>query len=377
VLPEYKQVLVQEVESVIPNSLPVILNNVSQEHAGWFTFAEIETKHFVTNILENESICFDVGANIGMYSLLFLQQSPNSRVFAFEPSSNYRFLERNIPAKFKMRFFPSQIALGDKDGIYESEIWESFGHNRVKDNFNFSKLDTYLLSHPVDKIDILKIDTDGFETQILDGAVKTLLRFKPLTIVESDMTPGSCQNSGVICVMLNGLGYVHLGTLDGNNEIYAHQSDSRMAEFKQLIRRSFIVNRTFLAALNNSLHATPTHVLQKNIRFTSNTNLKVFFQKLLRTSGIPWSYIVTSSIIDGETKFLRISGLVLGADLNLICISDNVPTIFSLPLLKGLYINVLVPVKNVRQASNMRIVVRNAGRTEKALVLGLRIDLLA
>ena len=90
---EYKQILIQNVESVVPKAPPVVLNNVSQEHAGWFTFAEIETKYFLTRILQHDSVCFDVGANIGLYSLLFLQQSPESQVFAFEPSSNFRFLE--------------------------------------------------------------------------------------------------------------------------------------------------------------------------------------------------------------------------------------------------------------------------------------------
>ena len=373
---EYKQILVQNVESVVPNSHPVILNNVSQEHAGWFTFAEIETKYFVTRILQDDSICFDVGANIGLYSLLFLQQPSESHVFAFEPSSNFGFLEQNIPVRFKGRFHGFKLGLGDTDGFFENEIWESFGHKKVKGNFEFSTLDTFLESHPVNKIDVLKIDTDGFESQILDGALKTLGKFRPLVIIESDESAESGQSAARIKMALNGMGYLHLGTLDGNNEIFAHQSESRLSEFKGYIRRSFKIDKIFLGALNSSAPETPVRVLIKDLKFTSNANSSFFFHKVFSTNGVPWSYAATSSSIDGGARYLRISGLILGNDSNLICISDSVPTIFSLPLPSGLYSNILIPLKNLREATNLRVVVRSSGRKGKSLILGLKIDVL-
>ena len=204
---EYKQILVQNVESVVPNSHSIMLNNVSDEHKGWFTFAEIETKYFISKVLNDDSICIDVGANIGMYSLLFLQLSPSSKVIAFEPSSNFRFLNQNIPDEFKERFEAFQIALGDKDAIVEEEMWESFGHRKVKENFQFNKLDTFLDTNPTKKIDFIKIDTDGFEIQILEGAIEALSKYLPIIIIESDPDPKSGQSAGRIAEILKGIGY--------------------------------------------------------------------------------------------------------------------------------------------------------------------------
>lgn len=371
----YKQILVQNVESVVPNSPAVILNNVSSEHAGWFTFAEIETKHFLTKALKNDSLVFDVGANIGLYSLFFLQQSSDSKVFAFEPSSNFRFLEQNIPAFLKNRFHAFNLGLGDVDGVSENEIWESFGHKKVKVSVNFSTLDTFLKHNPVERIDFLKIDTDGFETQILNGAGETLLKYRPLIIIESDGSSESGQSFAKIDLTLNGLGYLHLGTLDGSNEIYADRSDSRLSEFKQFIRRSFRIKNTFLGALNQ-VSSDTTHVLVRNLKFTSTDTSRSFFQKVFSTTGVPWNYIASSPTIDSGAKFLQISGLILGADSNLICISDTVPTVFSLPLPSGLYENILIPFKNMGNASNMRMVIRSAGTTSRSLIFGLKINLL-
>ena len=374
---EYKQILVQNVESVVPNAAPIILNNVSREHAGWFTFAEIETKYFLTRVLQNDSVCFDVGANIGLYSILFLQQSPESQVFAFEPSSNFKFLEQNIPHRFKERFHAFQLGLGDKNGVFENEIWESFGHKKVKDNFSFATLDRFVENHLVYKIDVLKIDTDGFETQILDGSLETLRKFHPLMVIETDESLESGQSSLRIKLALDELGYLNLGTLDGNNEIYAHRSDSRLSVYQGFIQRHFRVNKTFLGALTSTTTKTAIDEPARELKFISNANSKFFFQNIFFTSGVPWNYAATSSVVDGGTRFLKISGLVLGTDANLICISDNVPTLFSLPLPSGLYTNILIPFKNLENASNVRVVVRGSGRKGRTLILGLRIDAVA
>jgi FkbM family methyltransferase len=370
---KYNQILLHNVESVVPNSSSITLNNVSSEHKGWFAFAEIETKYFISRFLKDDSICIDVGANIGMYSLLFLQLSPSSKVIAFEPTSNFNFLQENIPGKFKVRFQSFQVALGDKDGVVEAEIWESFGHKKVKDYFRFSKLDTFLEKHPVDKIDLIKIDTDGFEIQILLGAINTIARYVPLIIIESDSEIGSGQSRKKIGEILTNLGYKKLGTLDSNNDIYSHKGKRKTKEIKKLIRRGILVQKSFLGVLTPSFPQIASKVHPQRLLFRSTINSRVFFQNLFFTNGIPWSYTAESSTIQDGAQFIQVSGMVLGADSSLICISDNIATLFSIPLPSGLYSKVLIPLKNTRDATNIRVVIRSGGRKGKALFLGLKI----
>jgi hypothetical protein len=94
---------------------------------------------------------------------------------------------------------------------------------------------------------------------------------------------------------------------------------------------------------------------------------------LFFTNGIPWSYTAESSTIQDGAQFIQVSGIVLGADSSLICISDNIATLFSIPLPSGLYSKVLIPLKNTRDATNIRVVIRSGGRKGKALFLGLKI----
>ena len=245
----YHQILVQNVLSLVPNSNPIELNYVSQEHRGWFAFAEIETKHFLTKILKDDAVLLDVGANIGMYSALFLQLSSQSQVYAFEPSSNFQFLQKNIPGQLKSRFKAYKVALGDINEMVVSEIWESYGHNKVKDRFQFLTLDKFCESEQLKKIDLVKIDTDGFETQILQGGGNTFSRLRPILIIESEPNSDSGQSFQKIDAIMQNLDYLHLATLDGNNELYVHQSDDRMQDVRRLIKRNIFVGRTFLGTL--------------------------------------------------------------------------------------------------------------------------------
>lgn len=370
---QYKQILVQNVESVVPNSPSLILNNVSIEHSGWYTFAEIETKFFISKILDEDSVCIDIGANIGMYSLLFLQLAPSSKVIAFEPSSNFRFLNENIPSNLERRFEAFQIALGDTDGVVEEEIWESFGHKKVREKFHFSKLDTFLESKPLHKIDVIKIDTDGFEIQILRGAKNSLSKFRPLVIIESDPDRGSGQSSEAIKEIFKDLRYKRLGTLDGNNDIYIHKTQDKKKIKRSLISRGIIVQKSFLGGLASKSSVFHSNRISQKLRLTSALKNKFFFEGLFFTNGKPWNYAATSSVLDKDAQYIELSGLVIGTDSNLICISENIPTLFSLPLPIGLYSRVLIPIKNSNGAKNIRVIVRSGGREGKALFLGLKI----
>jgi hypothetical protein len=149
-----------------------------------------------------------------------------------------------------------------------------------------------------------------------------------------------------------------------------------LSVYEGFIRRDFQVNKTFLGALTSTTTKNSIGVPAKKLKFISNANSRFFLQSIFSTSGIPWNYAATSSVIHHGTRFLKISGLVLSNDANLICVSDDVPTLFSLPLPSGYYSNVLIPSNNLGEATNIRVVVRGSGRKGRALILGLRIDAL-
>ncbi len=62
----------------------------------YYKNCELETKKILSGILKKNSIIFDLGANVGYYSAIFIYYSPKGKIFALEPSyKNFNFLKLN------------------------------------------------------------------------------------------------------------------------------------------------------------------------------------------------------------------------------------------------------------------------------------------
>lgn len=122
--------------------------------------------------------CFvDVGANIGNHSLFFFLEG-TKEIHAFEPQkNNYDLLKLNCPFANCYR-----VALGNtlsSGSITPQPL--NMGACRVEagDDFKICPLDMYKL-----KPDLVKIDVEDMEVQVIEGAMKTLEKYKPRLIVE-------------------------------------------------------------------------------------------------------------------------------------------------------------------------------------------------
>jgi len=164
-------------------------------HKDFYSSGEI---HFLNKICkENPKICLDIGANVGKYSNYLLENS-STRIVAFEPlPKTFKELIK-IKKNYPNRFYVYNIGLGqkkEKKYIYFDKNnlqWANFNPevnkiNYLKDNKkkfmcsvdtldNFAKKNKKIINS---KIDLIKIDTEGFELEVLRGAKKTIKRLKP------------------------------------------------------------------------------------------------------------------------------------------------------------------------------------------------------
>lgn len=157
---------------------------------GVLPFLDIDrlSKAFGRNI----EVFFDVGANIGQTSVVALKSFPDAVVFAFEPASD-TFSKLSDRIRTNNRFFPHQIALGDKEEeatLYEyredvSAVARSLVLNgRFPMRYGFHQsggtkvtcrtIDQFCRDASVRKIDVLKIDVEGFELSVIKGAERML-----------------------------------------------------------------------------------------------------------------------------------------------------------------------------------------------------------
>lgn len=123
---------------------------------------------------------FDVGANVGSYANILLQQKPKTIVHCFEPGLE-AYDELKSKFEEKKNVVCNNIALSDTEGektFYnnnESTTYSSFykmkGSKQSVEvcTVKSTTLDNYCKQNLIDKIDLIKIDTEGHELAIIKG----------------------------------------------------------------------------------------------------------------------------------------------------------------------------------------------------------------
>jgi FkbM family methyltransferase len=151
---------------------------------------EIEAMKYVKSKLKKANpILFDVGANIGNYTLTLTEIfGTDVTIYSFEPSANtFKRLLENI--KTRNNIHAHNIALSNSKGSAElfstennSEVAslinldrtiEKYGSNTVE-TIQMDTLDNFCLTNSISTIDFLKIDVEGFELTMLQGAANML-----------------------------------------------------------------------------------------------------------------------------------------------------------------------------------------------------------
>jgi len=138
--------------------------------------------------IEKGDVVIDVGANIGLFSVLAsIEVGDSGRVYSFEPiEKTNSILEKNIKINNLNNVKIEKKALGDKEGKISFSKMDTLGassgyidNNGEKEIVNQVTLDTYVLANDIDKIDFIKADIEGMERNLLMGGEKTIKKFKP------------------------------------------------------------------------------------------------------------------------------------------------------------------------------------------------------
>jgi FkbM family methyltransferase len=181
---------------VVRNDIRLQLNisNVV-DHEIYFNLYDRSFNKFIERF-DHANIIWDVGANIGWTVLQFWKQFPNAKIFAFEPSSsNRQRLNENIQLNdATITIVP--FGLGDKPGNFKlyAVLDSNPGMNRILEggeNLPFEEIevikgDSFWNERGRPKVDILKIDVEGFELAVLNGMKEMIEACKPKTYIEVD-----------------------------------------------------------------------------------------------------------------------------------------------------------------------------------------------
>lgn len=126
---------------------------------------------------------FDVGANVGQSAQDYLEKFPGARIYSFEPvRSTFLQLENNLKGQDRVHCF--QLAFGalPQQGamVLEGKSVMFFlsgqsrpapqGGNVITEQVEVATLDEFCRKHQVERISYIKIDTEGGDMDVLQGA---------------------------------------------------------------------------------------------------------------------------------------------------------------------------------------------------------------
>jgi len=164
--------------------------NYSDEH-------EPEVFEYLRNAIRPGETIIEVGANVGIFTVLLARWiAPHGHVFAFEPAPEARAALKDHLALNHIERFVTLVseAVGGKRGFADFYIDGASGQNTL--STVHSRIPTAKrISVPVNTLDafctennlkpsLIKIDVEGFEHLVLQGALQTLMSERPRVVVE-------------------------------------------------------------------------------------------------------------------------------------------------------------------------------------------------
>lgn len=184
---------INDIKFYVPNKISsmshsLIFNNI------W----EPEVIKLLKKINLKKFTIFDVGANIGWYTLNFYKLvGMNGKIYSFEPiPSTFLELKKNIKINNFKNIKINKLALSSNKknkiiiGLPSFEFLGSAGSASefmpftVKYKPKVNSIDQFSLEKKIKKIDLIKLDVEGGELNILRGSLKTLKKNKPIIIIE-------------------------------------------------------------------------------------------------------------------------------------------------------------------------------------------------
>lgn len=184
------------------------LSNHIEAQIYWHGFQEADegTVFWLKKLLPQDGVFIDIGANIGSFTLVAAKQASQGTVHAFEPSAyHYNRLSHNVDLN---RFANVRL---NKQGLFDKDTQTTLFVPGVSGEMNNSgaasiykpsnasptamaaeeidliRLDDYVKTNQLNRIDVIKIDIEGAELKALAGATDTLKNFKPTVLMELDV----------------------------------------------------------------------------------------------------------------------------------------------------------------------------------------------
>jgi FkbM family methyltransferase len=211
----------------------------------------------VGELLKPGDVALDIGANIGLVSLKMAQKvRPHGRVHSFEPAPRVRgYLERLVEANPDLPITVYPFGLGEEEAVLQLSIPRNMdgeaslvidrGADVEVIDVQIRTLSNVIGEIGIERIDLIKLDVEGFEAKVIRGSADAIARFRPKYILfeEHGMVFGEAFPDSI--ALLVELGY----------RVFAVMKSYLKLELTEITRERTLPRHDFIAVL-------PEHVAQ-------------------------------------------------------------------------------------------------------------------
>lgn len=188
----------------LPNDIKVTgLSGFSEFHC-CTSFVNPEEWIFLKKHSIKSGAIIDIGANLGILSLILSKLYPHSQIHSFEPNpSTIQALKANIKLNNCNNIHIEESAVAEHDGeVYfnadpinrgTTSITTSMGNYSIK--LPCTTLDTYVKEQSIEEIAFLKIDVEGYETSVFHGA-RQMLSQQQAQVIYYEVCPELTRKAG-------------------------------------------------------------------------------------------------------------------------------------------------------------------------------------
>ena len=154
--------------------------------------------------LPKKPTILDVGANVGLFSLSYATMFEEAEIYSFEPVPFiFNYLNQNLKINPNLSNNVHTYNFGMSNCIEQKQLsipvpqqheryikdldirlYSALGQGKEKFDAQFTLIDDWVDDFQIRSVDFIKIDVEGYEYLVLEGATKTLLSFKPVVMFE-------------------------------------------------------------------------------------------------------------------------------------------------------------------------------------------------
>jgi FkbM family methyltransferase len=160
---------------------------------------EYELLIYIKNLNLN-GVYIDVGGNIGNHSLFFLNHCRSTKLYVFEPEDFcYKILVKNLIKNTKKEYVLNNLAIWNRKVDLKLIRFESFNNTGMSKVFEVNENDNEELLIKANSLDniisfnenivLIKIDAEGSEQKVLEGAINLIKLNMPIIICEAATEP--------------------------------------------------------------------------------------------------------------------------------------------------------------------------------------------